>query len=179
LNISKLNIQQLIEQCVLQNEEAQLEVYNRYFKAMFNVSLRIVKNKIEAEDIMQESFLTAFTKLKTLNNYEMFGSWLKRIVINLSLHTLKKSKKSEKIELDKVTFFLTEEVNEEQEDKDVARLIEKLKQLKESYRIVLTLKFIEGFDYEEIGTIMELSQGNVRTLISRAKESLRKSIKVA
>ena len=53
-----------------------MEVYNRYHNAMFNTALRIVKDSAEAEDIMQESFLTAFNKLDSFNGEATFGSWL-------------------------------------------------------------------------------------------------------
>ena len=79
------DIEQLLLQCESGNQRAQLEVYNRYNKAMYNTAIRIVKDSFKAEDIMQESFLTAFTKLKTLEDAKMFGAWLKRIVVNNSI----------------------------------------------------------------------------------------------
>jgi RNA polymerase sigma-70 factor (ECF subfamily) len=74
--------------CTSGNQSAQLEIYDRYYKAMYNTSLRIVKDRFAAEDIMQDSFLTAFTKLKNLKDKKAFNSWLKRIVINNSIHCL-------------------------------------------------------------------------------------------
>ena len=65
-------------------QNAQLEIYNRYYKAMYNTAFRIVKHSAEAEDVMQESFLSAFTKLHTFKGDVTFGAWLKRIVINNS-----------------------------------------------------------------------------------------------
>ena len=62
-----------------------MEVYRRYYSAMYNTSLRIVKDSFEAEDIMQDSFLTAFTRLDKLKDNARFGAWLKRIVINNSI----------------------------------------------------------------------------------------------
>ena len=91
---TQLNNEQLIELCKSGNQSAQLEIYNRYYKAMFNTSLRIVKNNFEAEDIMQDSFLMAFTKIKTLKNHAKFGSWLKRIVVNNSIYHYKKNNKN-------------------------------------------------------------------------------------
>ena len=68
MTLTELNIEQLIDLCKANNQQAQLEVYNRYFKAMYNTSLRIVKDSYEAEDIMQDSFLLAFTKLESLKD---------------------------------------------------------------------------------------------------------------
>ena len=76
------DIEQQLTLCSTGNQRAQLEIYNRYYKAMYNTSLRIVRDSYKAEDIMQESFLTAFSKLETLKDKSVFGSWLKRIVVN-------------------------------------------------------------------------------------------------
>ena len=69
-----------------------MKIYKLYYKAMYNVSLRIVNNEAEAEDIMQESFLSAFEKIDTYTGQVSFGAWLKRIVINKSLDVMKKRK---------------------------------------------------------------------------------------
>ena len=61
-----------------------MQVYKAYYKAMYNASLRILKDTFEAEDIIQEGFLTAFEKLDTCKGEVAFGAWLKRIVINKS-----------------------------------------------------------------------------------------------
>ena len=97
MTLTKLNTEQLVTLCKSGNQSAQLEIYNRYYKAMYNVSLRIVKNNFEAEDIMQDSFLTAFTKLESLKNIATFGPWLKRIVINNSIYHYKKTIKNNEV----------------------------------------------------------------------------------
>tara|TARA_R110002153_G_scaffold128234_3_gene276193 strand:+ start:207 stop:716 length:510 start_codon:yes stop_codon:yes gene_type:complete len=164
-------------------QSAQLEVYNRYYKAMFNTSLRIVKDTAQAEDIMQESFLSAFTKLHTFKGEVTFGSWLKRIVINNSIHQYRKQQKKNEVALDEVLYKV--------EDYDgiasdhvftelkAQKVMETMKDLKDNYRISLTLHLIEGFDYDEISEIMNISYANCRTTVSRAKESLRKKLILA
>jgi len=93
LTLTNHNIEQLVQLCKSENQNAQLEVYNRYYKAMYNIAYRIVKDSFEAEDIMQDSFLTAFTKLESLKDSMTFGSWLKRIVTNNSIYHYKKNTK--------------------------------------------------------------------------------------
>ena len=73
------NIEQLLVLCSSGNQRAQLEIYNRYYKAMYNTSYRIVNDTYKAEDIMQESFLTAFEKLESLKDKTVFGGWRKEI----------------------------------------------------------------------------------------------------
>lgn len=175
------NIETLIELCIAGNRSAQLEIYNRYYKAMYNTSLRIVKNRFEAEDIMQESFLTAFTKLKTLKDKKIFGPWLKRIVVNNSIHHYKKKTRQQETPLNDVLFKvegqgLDNNSSNEHTTLKVKQVLEGLNSLKDNYRVVLTLNLIEGFDYEEVSQIMSISNANCRTMISRAKTNLRQKL---
>ncbi|MGK0255210.1 MAG: RNA polymerase sigma factor (sigma-70 family) [Mariniflexile sp.] len=183
MTLTKLNTEQLIDLCLSDNQSAQLEVYNRYYKAMYNTSLRIVKNSFEAEDIMQDSFLQAFTKLNKLKDAKMFGPWLKRIVINNSIYHFKKNSKYNNVPLDDV-IYKVEDKAEGVDRSDftnlkVKQVLETIKLLKENYQACLTLHLIEGYDYEEIGEILNISQANCRTMISRAKDSLRQKLVLA
>src|SRR5512133_2775785 len=84
--------QDLIDGCKAGDQKAQFQIYKLYYKAMYNTSLRIVNDTMEAEDIMQESFLSAFEKIETYSGTVSFGAWLKKIVINRSLDALNKRK---------------------------------------------------------------------------------------
>ncbi len=179
--LTQLNTEQLIAKCREHNQNAQLEIYNRYYKAMYNTSLRIIKDTGEAEDIMQEAFLTAFTKLSMLEDSSMFGAWLKRIVINASLTASRKKVANREVELEKVEHVLTDTIEISERDitsSKVNTVLSTLTQLKDSYSTALSLHLIEGYDYEEICEIMNISYSNCRTLMSRAKESLRKKLQV-
>lgn len=180
MTLTQQNINSLLVLCNQGNQLAQLEVYNRYHHAMYNTALRIVKNTAEAEDVMQESFITAFSKLNTLKESATFGSWLKRIVVNNSISQFHKSKH--------FVSLSEEEIKEETEEDlfDVSsedfthlkanRVLKTIEELNDNYNQILNLHFIEGFDYEEICEILNISYANCRTLISRAKESLRKKL---
>ena len=155
-----------------------MEIYNRYYKAMYNTAFRIVKDSYKAEDIMQESFLTAFTKLNSLKELNMFGSWLKRIVINNSIYDYHKAQTT--VPLDDM-LYKVEDVSESIENLDlsnirVKQVLEGMNRLKDNYRVGLSLHLIEGYDYEEICEIMNISYANCRTMISRAKTSLRRQL---
>jgi len=82
----------LIKKCKAGNQNAQFEIYKLYYKGMYNVSLRLVQDTQEVEDVMQEAFLSAFEKLDTWSEEVTFGAWLKKIVVNKSLDYLKKRK---------------------------------------------------------------------------------------
>jgi len=140
---------------------------------MFNTAHRILKDRFEAEDIMQESFLTAFTKLQTYKGEVAFGAWLKRIVINKSLTQLKRNNRYNEV---KMQVIVNDEIEEEPirySGLQASKVLESLSSLKENYRLVLTLHLIEGFDYEEISAVLKITNENVRTTISRAKKKLK------
>lgn len=177
MSLTNHNTETLITLCLSKNQAAQLEIYNRYYKAMFNTAFRIVKDRYEAEDIMQDAFLKAFTKLNTLKEHNTFGSWLKRIVVNMSIYHYNKSTKFDEVPLDDVLYKVEDcdgiASNHEFNSIKAKQVIESMSLLKDNYRVSLTLHLIEGYDYEEISEIMKISNANCRTMISRAKESLR------
>jgi len=149
---------------------------------MYNVAFRILKDTAAAEDAMQEGFITAFSKLCDFKGTATFGSWLKRIVINNSLTAYKKAKRYVPLEEGMVPETADIDPSDESEHYNsisAAEILESMDSLHDSYKHILSLHFIEGFDYEEICEIKQISYANCRTLISRAKESLRKKLAVA
>lgn len=169
------HITKLIERCKKSDKNAQLAIYKAYYKAMYNTAYRILKDNFEAEDIMQEAFLTVFTKMSTYKGEVTFGAWLKRIVINKSLTQLKKNNRYQEVKMEVIP---NNEAEEEEETIDYSSLkannvLHCLQSLKENYRLVLNLHLIEGYDYEEIAQILEYTNENVRTTVSRAKKKLK------
>ncbi len=143
---------------------------------MYNTAHRILKDNFEAEDIMQEAFLTAFTKLDTYKGEVAFGAWLKRIVINKSLTQLKKNNRYEEVKMEVITNDKIEDEAIDYKGLNPKSVLNTLQSLKENYRVVLTLNLIEGYDYEEIAQILNYTNENVRTTISRAKKKLKQVI---
>jgi RNA polymerase sigma-70 factor (ECF subfamily) len=173
LEIHQPHITNLVERCKSSDKNAQLQLYNAYYKAMYNSAHRILKDSFEAEDIMQEAFLTAFTKMHTYKGEVAFGAWLKRIVINKSLTQLKKNNRYQEVKMEIIS---NDEIEEERLDYrglNPKSVLSSLNNLKDNYRVVLTLHLIEGYDYEEIGQILKYTNENVRTTVSRAKKKLK------
>lgn len=179
MSLTNHNTKQLVMLCITGNQKAQIELYNRYYHAMYNTSFRIVNNSFEAEDIMQDSFITAFSKLDTLKDKSTFGGWLKRIVINNSIHAFNKNKHLD-VNLDHVMYKVEDHQGVDNQTDFTSikaqQVLETLNHLKPNYKVVLTLNLIEGYDYEEIGDVLNISYANCRTMISRAKNSLRKKL---
>lgn len=186
MSLTHQDIVTVLALCKKGNQLAQLEVYNRYNKAMYNVALRIVKDTALAEDCMQEGFIAAFDKLDTFKAEAAFGAWLKRIVVNKSIAHYHKSKKYVAISEATEAILQSEEAEDVEAgfaEADFTKLkatavLKCMQELHSSYNQILTLHFIEGYDYQEICEIMNISNANCRTLISRAKESLRKKMTV-
>lgn len=150
-----------------------MQVYNDYHKAMYNTAYRILKDEFEAEDLIQEAFLTAFTKLNTFKGDVTFGAWLKRIVINKSITQLKKSNRYNEVKMEVIPNLEEEETTVNYNSLTIKDVMNSLLNLKENYRVILTLNLIEGYDYEEISQILNYTNENVRTTISRAKKKLK------
>ena len=143
--------QDIIDRCKEGDREAQFQLYKLYYKSMYNTSLRIAGSPSDAEDIMQEAFLSAFRKIGTYEGKVSFGAWLKKIVINRSLDYLKK-KKINFEDVDDNLNLPDEEENPfiENREADIRKIKQAMMKLPEGYRVVFSLYFLEGYDHEEI-----------------------------
>lgn len=158
-------------------QQAQIGVYKKYNHMIYNTCLRIVCVPADAEDLMQNSFIDAFNKIKTYKGPSAFAGWLKKIAVNNSIdHLAKRRPAAEKLELlPEITDY--DDTAEEEFIEYRVELIKKaLEIIIPEYRIILALHLFEGYDHDEIGQILKISQANVRTRISRAKKALLKEI---
>ena len=181
MTLTITHIDELLDKCRRGDERAQMTVYKKYNKAMYNTALRIVKHSAEAEDIMQECFLKAFEKIDSYEGSSTFGAWLKKIVVNHSISVYNKKIKYPEVSYNDQLKNAADDgggisSEEEEQNPKVKMIMRTMDSLKENYRVTLTLHLIEGYDYEEICEILNISYANCRTTISRAKESLRKKL---
>ncbi len=171
------NITKLLAACKRGDQKAQMQVYQRYAKAMYQVAVRITGNTDDAEDVIQEAFIKAFDKLETFKAAATFGAWLKRIVINEALSYLRKQRKFEEIENQNLAIEPEPVIELNDKNIKIDALMEAINRLKDNYRVAINLYFIEGYNYEEMTQILNLSYANVRTLVSRAKHKLKQILK--
>jgi RNA polymerase sigma factor (sigma-70 family) len=166
--------QDILDRCLENDKVAQFQLYKLYYKTMFNTAFRIINDYSEAEDVMQEAFLMAFGKLALYKGEVSFGAWMKKIVVNKSIDSLKKRRAVfEPIE-DK-HFAITEETENNDWQKILARANEvktAIFNLKDQYRIILSLFYIEGYDHEEIAEILGVAASTSRSQLTRAKQKL-------
>ena len=165
---------EIIEKCKQNDRKAQLQLYAQYCDGMYVVANRFVKNSMEAEDIVQESFIKAFSKLHQFQAEVTFGAWLKRIVINKSIDLLK-SKKQKLQDLDEVHLKVVDEADDEwlvEDDITIEDVKQAIEQLPEKYKLVVMLYLVEGYDHQEISDILNITEIASRTQLSRGKVKL-------
>lgn len=169
---------QLVKRCKKHNQIAQIAIYDLFFEAMYNTAFRIVQQQDLAEDITQDAFIIAFSKVTSLQEEITFPKWFKQIVVNKSLTHLKQKKRFYPLDVEKLNSTIDDEYDHEFDTTNIGvqKIIKTINSLKDNYRILLTLHYIEGYDYEEIVEITGFTHTNCRTLISRAKSSLRKKL---
>lgn len=170
-----LKHKELLEACKRGDSMAQMEIYRLYYKPMYHASLRIVGDTMEAEDIMQESFLVAFRNIGSIDLNVSFGGWLKRIVVNRSLDALRKHKPMLELvadysdDISAESYTMAEDGSVEDKVEKVRRALERLP---EKYRVILSLSLFEGYDHEEIGQILGVTASTSRAQLSRGKQKL-------
>ena len=143
---------------------------------MYNICYRMMNNREEAEDILQESFTDAFRSLPAFRYDSAFGAWLKRITVNKCINALRK-KKAELIPVDKLPELPGEDDAEmNMPGISVAQVQQAMEQLPEGYRVVFSLYLLEGYDHAEISQIMGISEATSKSQYSRARQRMKEII---
>lgn len=161
------------------NQLAQYKIYEKYAKAMFSTCYRMMNNREEAEDVLQEAFSDAFAKLTTFRFESTFGAWLKQIVVNRCINRISKRK---------LDLFYSENIgnydypDDEYSSDEKLYEIEKVKKaiqlLPDGYRMIFSLYLLEGYDHEEIAEILGISESTSKTQYMRAKNKLKEILKL-
>jgi RNA polymerase sigma-70 factor (ECF subfamily) len=138
---------------------------------MYNVGYRITGNEADAEDVLQEAFISAFRNLDSYRADASFGSWIKKIVINKAINLLKKRKME--MMPDEFDVPAEEPDQEYMSGLSVDRVRGVIQQLPDGYRSVLSLYLLEGYDHQEIGEIMGITASTSKSQLNRAKNKLK------
>jgi len=173
-------------------EAQQFEVFMRNYQDMvFTTAMRLVANRAEAEDIVQEVFLKAYERFAELQHSPTVGGWLKRVATNMSLNHLTRYRSrwsffsemfgghdAEEGEREREPDFAApDELDKHLAEADRHQILEDaLQKLPPAQRVPLVLFHIEGLSYEEIAAQLRVSLGKVKTDIFRAREGLRKKL---
>ncbi len=172
----------IVEACKRDDRKAQFELYRLYSKAMYNICMRMLGSVENAEDVLQNSFIDVYSKLDSFRFESSIGAWIKRIVINNCINFLKKRRLAFSELTENAAFVTTEEDMDTssgalfslaESHLDVAKIQKAIQQLPDGYRVVFTLYAMEGYDHEEIGSILGVTEATSKSQYSRAKAKLR------
>ena len=162
---------EFIEKSKLGDRISQYRLYELYVDAMYNVVMRMVQTKEDAEDIVQDSFVEAFKNLTSFRYESTFGSWLKRIMINKSINHLK-LKRIPIVPIDNQIYHLKDENLESIVEVDIRKITKGITLLPVGYRQIINLYLIEGYDHVEISEILKISTSTSKSQYHRAKKKL-------
>jgi RNA polymerase sigma factor (sigma-70 family) len=174
------------ESLIQQAQKGDVVAFNRlvvqYQELVFNVAYRIMADPAVAEDVAQETFITAYQSLRSFRGGS-FKSWLIRVATNRCYDELRRRKRRPQTSLDEIMdenesfAFLRSQTDGPETHRqrvELALAIEKcLQALPDDQRIVTVLGDVEGYDYNEIATITKTSLGTVKSRLSRARAKLR------
>jgi RNA polymerase sigma factor (sigma-70 family) len=163
----------LFKGCLRGDLRSQMDFYQNYQGQVFNSAYRILRDRVSAEDITQETFITAFERLSEIREIEKVGGWMNRIAVNKSLNALKKDK-GRWLSLDQNDIPESEELNDDWlDDIDVDKVYSAIEDLPPGYRTILNLFLIEDYSHAEIGEELGITESTSRSQYTRAKKKLK------
>ncbi|WP_282075468.1 RNA polymerase sigma factor [Maribacter aquivivus] len=162
----------LVENSKSGDRNSQYQLYELYVDAMYNIGMRFLGCKEDAEDVVQDSFIDAFKNLHKFKYESTFGAWLKRIVINKSINHLK-VKRLPLSTINDHEFHLTEEVEYERVAAvNILKVKTGIEKLPQGYRQIINLYLLEGFDHNEISEVLGITTSTSKSQYHRAKKKL-------
>jgi len=168
-----MSLKKLIVQCAKNDRKAQAEIYQIYAGKLFALCLKYSRNKQEAQDNLQDAFITIFNKINQFKHEGSFEGWMKRITINTALHKYRQ-KKLLSIVTEEIPDEIVVEVDEEHISMDY--LLKIIQELPDRYRIVFNLYILDGYSHKEIAKELNISDGTSKSNLSRARVILKEKI---
>ncbi|MEA3504123.1 MAG: sigma-70 family RNA polymerase sigma factor [Bacteroidota bacterium] len=163
----------MLRGCVEKNSRSQQELYRLFAPKMFGVCMRYAKNKMEAEDILQEGFIKVFSNINKFKNEGSFEGWIRRTFINTAINHYKKNLRYAR-ELDVDGFEIENNGDMKVIEKlSMDEISSKIQELPEGYRVVFNLNVIEGYTHKMIGQMLGVSENTSKSQLLRAKRILR------
>jgi RNA polymerase sigma factor (sigma-70 family) len=166
----------IIDRCRRGDAKAQFILYKQYSKAMYNIAIRFTNNKMDAEDILQDSFVMAFEKLPGLQDTASFPAWLKKIVVNKCIDQIRKNR----ISFENLDENMSENHTADDEPDftiDPAIVHNSVKNLPGGSRTILILHALEGYKHREIASMLGISESTSKSQYPRALGLLNRDLK--
>ena len=160
----------LVRGCVSQDRRAQKALYEKFSSRMFSVCMRYARDRDEAQDLLQEGFITVFSKISTFNSAGSLEGWMRRIFVNTALMRLRKGDvlrgAADVDEPVARSVSSGEDILSGIGGQDIMRMIA---QMPEGFRTVFNMNVIEGYSHQEISRELGISEGTSRSQLSRAR----------
>ena len=164
---------ELIEGCIREDRKCQRFLWDKYAPKLLSVSLRYCRSREDAEDVLMESYVKIFDKMKDFRFQSSLETWMRRIVVNNSINKLRASRITDTIDSDSRDFGYTDFGFE---DLDAKQLLAMLDTLPVGYRTVFNLFAIEGYSHKEISDEMGIDEGTSRSQLAKARKALQELI---
>jgi RNA polymerase sigma factor (sigma-70 family) len=165
-----VSLEQLIDKCKNNDRDAQAHLYSLYAKKLYATSLKYSRNKLEAEDSLQDSFMVIFEKISQYNFKGSFEGWLRRITVNTVLQKYR-SKGAFEVISDRV--LEERPVTVYEEDVSLDFLLSIVQELPDRYRLVFNLYVLDDYSHQEIAEMLNISQGTSKSNLARARMILK------
>ena len=175
--MKNLSDQEIIDSVRKGNSSDYSILVNRYKNKAFSMLKRMINNEFEAEEVLQDSFMKAYSSLSSFKGESKFSTWFYRIVYNSALTKLSSQKRKTESQMTSVEdhFDLESDYKpDEIERTDVNNLIQNIiSKLPEKYSAIITMFYLNEMSIEEISEVMGLSVSNVKVMLHRSRNSLR------
>jgi RNA polymerase sigma factor (sigma-70 family) len=169
----------IIEGCIKEKRKAQFMLYQHFASPMLSLCMRYCRNRQEAEDVLQEGFIKIFQKISTFRQSGSIEGWVRRIMINQAINTLK-AKKLIIIDTDPYTLgnWIPDQgsVDAGEQMYKPEEVMEAIQALPPGYKVVFNLYVFEGYSHKNIAEELEISENTSKSQLSRARNYLRKSL---
>jgi len=168
-----LSLKQLIENCKINNTKAQGELYKLFSGKLFAICLKYSRNYAEAEDNLQDAFLTIFNKIGQYKNKGSFEGWIKRIAVNTVLQCYRKEKVFDIINENTIEDV---ELEVDEDTVSIDYLLKIIQELPDRYRLVFNLYVLDGYSHKDIADMLKINIGTSKSNLSRARLILKQTI---
>jgi RNA polymerase sigma-70 factor (ECF subfamily) len=169
-----LALEELIEKCKDENAKAQGELYVLFSDKLFSVCLKYSRNSVEAQDNLQDAFLTIFKSIRQYKHKGSFEGWMKRITINTVLQKYRKERFFEIVNEEAIED--PEEVEIEENNLSLDFLLRIIQELPNRYRLVFNLYVLDGYSHNEIAEMLNITSGTSKSNLARARMILKTKI---
>ena len=168
-----MSLDQLIDNCKKNDTKAQSQLYKLFSSKLFSLCLKYSRNYAEAEDNLQDSFVTIFNKVSQYKNKGSFEGWMKRITINTALQRYRDKGVFNIINEDTIE-DVTVEINND--DISIDYLLRIIQELPDRYRLVFNLYVLDGYSHKEVADMLSITTGTSKSNLARARLILKEKI---